>query len=128
LRFCRASKRAISAPSSNIASVLAFQALQDRCVYSGIKGYADADFTRGLQQELAGTNSRAARRAFSDCDRYLGKSGVPLSTLDPAIVMTVRRICAYINQDVSALTNMCRLATVEGDTTDVSTSTAVRLR
>jgi short-subunit dehydrogenase len=73
----------------NIGSVLGFQSLPVSSVYSATKAYVYA-FTRGLQQELAGTNVRVqlVLPAATATDIW-ELSGVPLSVLDPEVVMTV---------------------------------------
>ena len=72
----------------NIGSVLGFHALPHSGAYSGTKGYV-LNFTRGLQQELAGTNVyvQLVLPAATATDIWdLG--GRPLATLDPAKVMS----------------------------------------
>lgn len=72
----------------NIGSVLGFQSLPVSTVYSGTKGYV-LNFSRGLQGELAGTGVRVqlVLPAAIATDIW-DASGVPLASLDPAIVMT----------------------------------------
>lgn len=74
----------------NIASVLALQSLPISAVYSGTKAYVLA-FTRGLQDELAGTGVRlqVVLPGVTATDLWsAGISGVPLAALDPARVMS----------------------------------------
>ena len=72
----------------NIGSVLGFAAIPGSSAYSGTKGYV-LNFTRGLQDEVAGTGVRVqlVLPAATATDIW-EISGVPLSALDPAIVMT----------------------------------------
>jgi short-subunit dehydrogenase len=72
----------------NIASVLALQSLPISSVYSGTKGFV-LNFSRGLQAELAGTQVRVqVVLPASTATEVWNESGVPLSTLNPAAVMT----------------------------------------
>jgi uncharacterized protein len=73
----------------NIGSVLGFHWLPVSTMYSGTKGYV-LNFTRGLQDELAGTSVviQLVLPPATATDLW-DISGVPLATLDPAIVMTV---------------------------------------
>jgi uncharacterized protein len=73
----------------NIGSVLGFQSLPVSSVYSATKSYVHG-FTRGLQQELAQTKVRVqlVLPAATATDIW-EISGVPLSALDPNIVMSV---------------------------------------
>jgi len=71
----------------NIGSVLGFQSLPISSVYSGTKGYV-LNFTRGLQDEMAGTNVVVQLVAPGAIATDIWEiSGVPLSELDPAILM-----------------------------------------
>lgn len=72
----------------NIGSVLAFFWLPVSGVYSGTKGYVQ-NFTRALQDEVKGTNVvvQLVMPAVTATDIW-EISGVPLSHLDPASVMT----------------------------------------
>lgn len=73
----------------NIGSVLGFKSLPISTVYSSTKAYVTF-FTRGLQHELAGTNIRVQLVAPAATATDIWEiSGVPLSNLDPATVMTV---------------------------------------
>jgi uncharacterized protein len=73
----------------NIGSVLGFHFLPVSSIYSGTKGYV-LNFTRGLQQELAGTNVRVQLVAPAATATDIWEiSGVPLSALNPDSVMTV---------------------------------------
>jgi short-subunit dehydrogenase len=72
----------------NISSVLALHTLPVSTVYSGTKGYV-LSFTRGLQQEVAGTNVKvqlvmpaATHTGFWDI------AGFPVSNLDKSVVMS----------------------------------------
>lgn len=71
----------------NIGSVLGFHALPISSAYSGTKGYV-LNFTRGLQDELAGSGVRVqlVLPAATATDIW-EISGVPLSALDPASIM-----------------------------------------
>jgi uncharacterized protein len=73
----------------NIGSVLGFHWLPVSTLYSGTKGYV-LNFTRGLQDELAGSGVviQLVLPSATATDLW-GISGVPLAALDPAIVMTV---------------------------------------
>ncbi|WP_397448991.1 SDR family NAD(P)-dependent oxidoreductase [Pseudomonas sp. NA-150] len=72
----------------NIGSVLGFFNLPISTVYSGTKGYV-ASFTHGLQQEVAETKVvvQLVLPAATATDIW-EKSGVPITVLDPASVMT----------------------------------------
>lgn len=73
----------------NIGSVLGFRALPTSTVYSGTKGFIFL-FTRGLQDEVKGTDVRVQLVAPAAIATDIWElSGVPLSNLDPATVMTV---------------------------------------
>lgn len=73
----------------NIGSVLGFKSLPVSTVYSSTKAYVTF-FTRGLQQELSDTNVRVQLVAPAATATDLWDiSGVPLSALDPASIMTV---------------------------------------
>ena len=72
----------------NIGSVLGFQSLPISSIYSGTKGYV-LNFTRGLQDELADTKVVVQLVAPAAIATDIWDiSGVPLSNLDPATVMT----------------------------------------
>ena len=72
----------------NIGSVLGFAALQFSTVYSGTKAYVQF-FTRGLQTEVAGSNVRVQLVCPAATATDLWEiSGVPVTRLDPATVMT----------------------------------------
>jgi short-subunit dehydrogenase len=72
----------------NVGSVLSFHALPISAIYSGTKGYV-MNFSRGLQQELAGTGVRLqlVMPASTATDLW-DLSGVPLASLNPANVMS----------------------------------------
>jgi short-subunit dehydrogenase len=73
----------------NIGSVLGFHFLPVSSIYSATKSYV-LNFTRGLQQELAGTNVRVQLVAPATTATDIWEiSGVPLSALNPDSVMTV---------------------------------------
>lgn len=72
----------------NISSVLALHTLPISTVYSGTKGYV-LSFTRGLQQELTGTDVKvqlvmpaATHTGFWEI------AGLPVSNLEKSVVMT----------------------------------------
>jgi short-subunit dehydrogenase len=71
----------------NIGSVLGFHAIPGSSAYSGTKGYV-LNFTRGLQDEVAGTKVvvQLVLPAATATDLW-EISGVPLSNLDPDILM-----------------------------------------
>ena len=73
----------------NIGSVLGFHTLPTSAAYSGTKGYV-LNFTRGLQTEVEGTDVIVQLVAPSATATDIWElSGVPLSHLDPATVMSV---------------------------------------
>jgi short-subunit dehydrogenase len=72
----------------NIGSVLGLNSLPVSSIYSGTKGYV-LNFTRGIQQEFAGTNVRVQLVLPGAIATDLWDiSGIPLSQLDPATVIT----------------------------------------
>jgi len=72
----------------NIGSVLGFKSLPPSTIYSATKAYV-AMFTRGLAQELADTNVAVQLVAPAATATDLWEiSGVPITALDPATVMT----------------------------------------
>jgi len=72
----------------NIGSVLGFASLPISSIYSGTKAYVHL-FTRGLQEEVAGTKVRVQLVAPAATATDLWElSGLPLSNLDAATVMT----------------------------------------
>jgi short-subunit dehydrogenase len=72
----------------NIGSVLGLNSLPVSSVYSGTKGYV-LNFTRGIQQEVVGTNVRVQLVLPAAIATSLWEiSGFPLSQLDPATVIT----------------------------------------
>jgi short-subunit dehydrogenase len=76
----------------NIGSVLGFQSLPISSIYSGTKGYV-LNFTRGLQDELADTKIVVQLVAPAAIATDIWDiSGVPLSNLDPATVMTAEHV------------------------------------
>jgi short-subunit dehydrogenase len=78
----------------NIASVLAVHALPISSVYSATKAYV-LQFTRGLQGELAGTGvkAQAVLPAATETEIWTEEvSGVPLSALDKATVMSAENL------------------------------------
>lgn len=73
----------------NIGSVLGFHFLPVSSIYSATKGYV-LNFTRGLQQELAGTNVRVQLVAPAATATDIWElSGVPMTALEPGTVMSV---------------------------------------
>ncbi|WP_206662816.1 SDR family NAD(P)-dependent oxidoreductase [Granulicella sibirica] len=81
-------RRLSSGTIVNVGSVLGFHSLPISAIYSGTKGYV-TNFTRGLQEELAGTGIvvQLVAPAATATDIW-DISGVPLSNLDPDTVMT----------------------------------------
>ncbi len=72
----------------NIGSVLGFHTLPFSAAYSGTKGYV-MNFTRGLQEEVAGTDVVVQLVAPSATATDIWESaGVPLSTFEPDKVMS----------------------------------------
>lgn len=72
----------------NIGSVMGFHVLPISSTYSGSKGHVTL-FTLGLQQELAGTDVRVQLVLPSTTATEIWDvTGIPLNTLDPAIVMS----------------------------------------
>jgi short-subunit dehydrogenase len=72
----------------NIGSVLGLHSLPISSIYSGTKGYV-LNFTRGLQDEVAGTGVRVQLVLPAAIATDIWEiSGVPLSHLDPSTVMT----------------------------------------
>ncbi len=73
----------------NIGSVLSFHVLPVSTIYSATKGYV-MNFTRGLQQELAGTGIVVQLVLPATTATEIWElSGVPLSQLDQATIMRV---------------------------------------
>ena len=73
----------------NIGSILGFHFLPISSIYSATKGYV-LNFTRGLQQELAGSNIRVQLVVPAATATDLWEiSGVPLSALNPNSIMSV---------------------------------------
>lgn len=71
----------------NIGSVLSFHILPVSTIYSATKGYV-MNFTRGLQQELAGTGITVQLVLPASTATELWElSGVPLAQLDQATIM-----------------------------------------
>jgi uncharacterized protein len=76
----------------NVASVLSFHALPISAIYSGTKGYV-MNFSRGLQQELAGTKVRLQLvMPASTATELWDLSGVPLASLNQASVMSTENL------------------------------------
>ena len=72
----------------NIASVLSLHALPTSAIYSGTKGYV-LNFSRGLQQELAGTGVRLqVVLPGTTATELWDLSGVPLASLNKAKIMS----------------------------------------
>lgn len=76
----------------NIASVLSIKALTISAIYSGTKGYV-SNFTLGLQDELVGTGVKVQLvNPATTATEIWDVGGVPLSGLDPAMVMTAEHL------------------------------------
>lgn len=76
----------------NIASVLALHARAGSAVYSGTKAYV-LNFTRGLQEEFAGTHVRIqAVLPAATATEIWGISGVPVDSLPADSVMTAEHM------------------------------------
>jgi short-subunit dehydrogenase len=76
----------------NIASVLSIKALTISAVYSGTKGFVSL-FTRGLQDELAGTGVKVHLvNPATTATEIWEVGGVPLSTLNQDTVMTTENM------------------------------------
>jgi short-subunit dehydrogenase len=72
----------------NVASVMALHSLPITSLYSGTKGYV-LNFSRGLQEELAGTGVRVqVVLPAGTATEFYDQAGIPLSAFDPALVMT----------------------------------------
>ena len=72
----------------NIGSVLGYHSLSYSSVYSGTKGFV-VNFTRGLQEEFAGTKVRIQLvHPAATATEIWDIAGVPLTQLDPSTVMT----------------------------------------
>lgn len=72
----------------NISSVMALHSLSITSLYSGTKGYV-LNFSRGLQEELAGTDVRVqVVLPAGTATEFYDQAGIPLSAFDPAVVMT----------------------------------------
>ncbi|NYF87966.1 SDR family oxidoreductase [Tunturiibacter empetritectus] len=72
----------------NVGSILGFQSIPMSSVYSGTKSYV-LGFTRSIQDELEGTGVIVQLVAPAATATDIWEiSGVPLSNLDPATVMT----------------------------------------
>jgi uncharacterized protein len=72
----------------NVASVLSFHSLHISAIYSGTKAYV-MNFSRGLQQELAGTNVRLQLvMPASTATELWDLAGVPLASLNQESLMT----------------------------------------
>ncbi|TNV21728.1 SDR family oxidoreductase [Buttiauxella sp. B2] len=76
----------------NIASVVSLHAIAGSAVYSGTKGYV-LNFTRGLQQEIAGSNVRiqAVLPAVTATEIW-DVSGVSMDHLAPDSIMTAENM------------------------------------
>jgi short-subunit dehydrogenase len=73
----------------NIGSVLSFHTLPISGIYSGTKGYV-MNFTRGLQQEVQGTNVKVQLvLPASTATEIWEVGGIPLSALNQETVMTI---------------------------------------
>jgi len=72
----------------NVGSVLSFHSLPVSSIYSGTKGYV-LNFSRGIQEELAGTGVRLQLvLPASTATELWDLSGVPLAALNQDTVMT----------------------------------------
>ena len=72
----------------NIGSVLSFHTIPVSSVYSGTKGYV-MNFTRGLQQEVAGTNVKVQLVMPASTETELWDiAGIPVANLQKDSVMT----------------------------------------
>ena len=72
----------------NVSSVMALHALAITSLYSGTKAYV-LSFSRGLQEELAGTGVRVqVVLPAGTATEFYDQAGIPLSAFDPAVVMT----------------------------------------
>lgn len=72
----------------NIASVLGFYSLPISSVYSGTKGFV-VQYTRGLQEELKGTNIKVQLvNPATTATEIWEVGGVPLSALNQSTIMT----------------------------------------
>lgn len=76
----------------NVASVVSLHARAGSSVYSGTKGYV-LNFTRGLQEEVAGTNVKiqAVLPAMTATEIW-EVSGVSMENLPPAAIMTTENL------------------------------------
>lgn len=76
----------------NIASVMALHALPITTLYSATKSYV-LMFSRGLQGELQGTGVRVqVVLPAGTATEFYDQAGLPLSALDPAVVMTTENL------------------------------------
>ncbi|MEI9996983.1 MAG: SDR family oxidoreductase [Rhizomicrobium sp.] len=76
----------------NVSSVMALHALAITSLYSGTKGYV-LNFSRGLQEELAGTGVRVqVVLPAGTATEFYDQAGIPLSAFDPAVVMTAENM------------------------------------
>jgi len=72
----------------NIASILGFYSLPISSIYSGTKGFV-IQYTKGLQEEVKGTNIRIQLANPATTATELWEvGGVPLSALEQATIMT----------------------------------------
>lgn len=76
----------------NIGSVLAVHSLRSSSIYSGTKGFV-MNFTRGVQQEVSGTNVRVQLVLPSTIATEIWqKAGLSLSELDPESIMSAEEL------------------------------------
>ncbi len=76
----------------NIASVMALHVLPITTLYSATKSYV-VMFSRGLQGELQGTGVRVqVVLPAATVTEFYDQAGLPLSALDPAVVMTAENL------------------------------------
>lgn len=86
----------------NVSSALALHSLPISAVYSGTKAFV-LSFSRGLQQELAGTAVKVqVVLPAATATEVWDQSGVPLATLNPDTVMSTD---AMVDAALSALDN-----------------------
>ncbi|WP_394849167.1 SDR family oxidoreductase [Pendulispora brunnea] len=76
----------------NVASVMALHALPVSSVYSGTKGYV-LNFSRGLQQELAGTGVKVqVVLPATTATEIWDNAGIPLAALPQDTIMTTENM------------------------------------
>ena len=76
----------------NVGSVMALHSLPITSLYSGTKAFV-LTFTRGLQEEVAGTGVRVqAVLPAGTATEFYDQAGIPLSAFDPAVIMTTENL------------------------------------